>query len=81
VFDPLDEGQVQLVELVVLHRRLYDAEMVVVLMVHVVEMLEEHLQVHQDDYKDAFDQLYCHEMTEVGVGVVDLMEELEYVDC
>jgi hypothetical protein len=81
VFDPLDEGQVQLVELVVLHRQLYDAEMVVVLMVHVVEMLEEHLQVHQDDYKDEFDQLYCHEMTEVGVGVVDLMEELEYVDC
>ncbi len=64
----MDEGQVQLVELVVLHRQLYDAEMVVVLMVHVVEMLEEHLQVHQDDYKDEFDQLYCHEMTEVGGG-------------
>jgi hypothetical protein len=55
--------------------------MVVVLMVHVVEMLKEHQRVHQDDYKYEFDQLHCHVMTEaVVVVVVDLMEELEYVD-
>jgi hypothetical protein len=44
---------------------------VVVLMMHVVEMLQERLQVHQDDYKDEFDQLYCHEMMEGEVVVVD----------
>jgi hypothetical protein len=82
----LDEEPIQLVEVVVLHRQLYDEEtvvVVVVLIVHVVEMLEEHLQVHQDDYKDELDQLYCHEMTEavVGVEVVDSFEESEYVDC
>jgi hypothetical protein len=70
VSDPLDEGQVQLVKLVVSHRQLYDeeAEAVVVLMIH-VEMLEEHLQEHQDDYKDEFDRPYYHEMT-VAVVVV-----------
>jgi hypothetical protein len=83
VSGPLDEGQDQLVEVVVLHRQLYDEETVevVVLMVHVVEMLEEHSQVHQDDYKDGLDQLHCHEMTAAAVVVVDLIEELGYVDC
>lgn len=50
-------------------------------MMYVVVMLEEHLQVRQDDYKDEFVQLYYYEMTEAVVGVVDQMEELEYVDC
>jgi hypothetical protein len=76
----LDEGQVQLVELVVSHRQWHDEEaVVVVLMIH-VEKLEEHSREHQDDYKDEFDRPYYHEMTVVGVGV-DWMEELEYVDC
>jgi vacuolar-type H+-ATPase subunit F/Vma7 len=83
VSDPLDEGQVQLVEVVALYRQLYDEETVevLVLTMHVVEMLGEHLQVHQDDYKDELDQLYYHEMMEaVVVVVVDSIEELEYVD-
>jgi hypothetical protein len=70
----LDEGQVHLVEVVVLHKQLYDEEMVVavvVLIVHVVEMLKGHLQVHPDDYKDEFDQLHCYEMMEAVVVVVD----------
>jgi hypothetical protein len=83
VSDPLDEGQDQLVEVVVLHRQLYDegAVEVVVLMVHVVEMLEEHSQVNQDDYKDGLGQLHCHVMTAAVVVVVDWMKELGYVDC
>ena len=63
---------------------MYDEETVVVavveLMMYVVEMLEEHQQIHQDDYKDEFDQSCYHEMMEAEVVVLDSMEVLEYVD-
>jgi hypothetical protein len=39
-------------------------------MVDVVEMSKEHLQVHQGDYRDEFDQLHCHAMMEAVVAVV-----------
>ena len=66
------------------HRQWHDGEMVVVVLVmYVVEMLEERLQEHQDDYRDEFDQLHYREMTRAAVEEVevDWMEELEYVDC
>jgi hypothetical protein len=76
VFDLLDEEQVQVVELVVLHKLLYDEETaVVVLVVHaVVEMMEENLQVRQGDCKDVVDQLDYHETMKAVVAAVDLME-------
>jgi hypothetical protein len=77
VFDLLNEERVLLVVFVVRDKWMYDEVTVVpIVRVAVVEMKKERWLVHQNDYRYAFDSLYCCEMMPVvAVVVLDSMVE------